>query len=610
MRAASFEPLVSIVIPNYNYGRFLAESLDSALSQDYPRIEVVVIDNASTDNSREVIERYAGDPRVSMYFNDTNIGRNNNCNRGIEFARGEYMTLLSSDDFYAPGAISRLVEFLRSNPRCDAVYANAVKCDAQGRLLDVPHLAGQIDVQGYNRRNTAAALISSASYMWLPTCLVKRDTIRAFGAFDPSFEVGCDYALHCRMAFGGVRFGFVNEILASIRMHGENPSGLDYLTSGLSIREVTRVFGELLRGENLAFIRGEEELPFQCLQTLAAPRAQHPELARAWDELQPAIAELRQRLQQYAAEQRSFPPSALRPKPTVSVILTRTRPGNGELQRAVEAACNQSYDPIEIIVVDESTYDITGLVSRLVLPDNVQYVRYTGTGGSAGARNAGARLSSGDVLIFASDVAVLHPRFVSDAVGAIRLGADAAICGFEIALERHVLHSLTGQEIERRSFRMSKELVEHLAVAPCVPLEAFAFRRSAFLKHNALPNAAPGAAEWLMELATTLSGQMAIIPYANVTLFLRPDVNEVYFWPGQWFGVTVTTTYARAEIPPDSPLVPARALLRSGQSFHRGLQSAIQSCDILEPTRDDLVLGTDAGKLTAQRGSWNRGRGF
>jgi glycosyltransferase involved in cell wall biosynthesis len=561
MTRTSFEPLISIIIPNYNYGRFLGQAIESALSQDYANLEVLVIDNASTDESRTVIERYVGSPRFSAHFNDTNIGRNKNCNRGLELARGEYITLLSSDDYYVPGAIAQLVAFLRRHAECDVVYANAAECDANGRTVRISRLLGHIDVQEYAARNTAAALINFTSYMWLPTCLVKRATMLDFGGFDLSFEVGCDYALHCRMAFAGIRFGFLNEVLACIRFHGENPSGSGYMESGLSLREFVRVFDELLRGENLIRLRGEEALCMRSIETQAAARGIHPKLAQAYADLGPTLREIAQRLDDSAREQRSFPVSALRPQPLASIIITRSHDGSyADLMDTIDSSGQQTYDAVEIIVVDQGPVDAMRLMER-ALPHNARYVRYTGTGGAPAARNAGAQLSGGDLLVFLSERALLGPRYIADATQAIiDADSDVAICSFDVALEdASTMSAARRSDVGRRTFSATADVVSQLPVAPCIPIEAFLVRRSAFIKSNQFIEQLGNSATWLFEISAALSGTVAIVSNANLTLRLRTDFSNWGFGAGlSALNEMMSAIYSRVTAPAGSPVVAGR----------------------------------------------------
>jgi glycosyltransferase involved in cell wall biosynthesis len=103
-------PLVSVIIPSYNYGRFVAEAVESALAQTYRPIEVIVVDDGSKDNTSEVMQAYASNPLV-QYIRQENKGLPGARNTGIRAAQGEYIALLDADDVWAPEKIARQVAF-------------------------------------------------------------------------------------------------------------------------------------------------------------------------------------------------------------------------------------------------------------------------------------------------------------------------------------------------------------------------------------------------------------------------------------------------------------------------------------------------------------------
>src|SRR5688572_7501809 len=106
-------PLVSILINNYNYGRFLRQAIDSALSQTYGNIEVVVVDDGSTDESREIVVNYG--ERVRPVLKD-NGGQASAFNAGFAASRGELIALLDSDDLFVAEKIEKCVAAARKHP--------------------------------------------------------------------------------------------------------------------------------------------------------------------------------------------------------------------------------------------------------------------------------------------------------------------------------------------------------------------------------------------------------------------------------------------------------------------------------------------------------------
>jgi len=123
-------PWVTIVTPTYNQSAYLAETIDSVLAQDYPRLEYIVLDDGSTDDTPAVLARYDG--KIQHQRHD-NIGQSSTLNRGWAMARGSLIGYLSSDDLLEPGAISHLVTALQTHPDAVVAYGDFKLIDAKGR---------------------------------------------------------------------------------------------------------------------------------------------------------------------------------------------------------------------------------------------------------------------------------------------------------------------------------------------------------------------------------------------------------------------------------------------------------------------------------------------
>lgn len=123
-------PKVSIYIPNYNYGKFLDVAIMSALSQTYQDIEVVVVDDCSTDNSIDVLKKYMQpDSRVRVFLNDENIGLPATANKAISLSRGKYIVRIDADDMLLPDCVERLLE--STDDDIAAVYGGYILCDKE-----------------------------------------------------------------------------------------------------------------------------------------------------------------------------------------------------------------------------------------------------------------------------------------------------------------------------------------------------------------------------------------------------------------------------------------------------------------------------------------------
>lgn len=120
----SLVPEVSVIIPNYNHAEFLVQRIDSVLNQTFQDFELIILDDCSTDHSREIIERYTGHPRISyMIFNDLNSGTPFlQWQKGIQLAKGKYIWIAESDDWCEPSLLDDLLTGIKRDKECVISY--------------------------------------------------------------------------------------------------------------------------------------------------------------------------------------------------------------------------------------------------------------------------------------------------------------------------------------------------------------------------------------------------------------------------------------------------------------------------------------------------------
>lgn len=131
-------PLVSIVLPSYNRAHLIGKSIETCLLQTLQDIELIVVNDCSTDNTREIVESYvARDPRVRLINNDKNLKLPASLNKGFDNATGKYFTWTSDDNLYSPNALELLSSALEKNPQADLVYANYKIIDENDNITGV-----------------------------------------------------------------------------------------------------------------------------------------------------------------------------------------------------------------------------------------------------------------------------------------------------------------------------------------------------------------------------------------------------------------------------------------------------------------------------------------
>lgn len=198
-------PLVSIVIPSYNHERYLKEAIDSILAQDYPAVELIVIDDKSTDSSPAVLKSYG--TRFHWEF-QRNQGQVATLNRGWLMSRGQILAYLSADDVLLPGAVSHAVRCLDSN--ADAVLSY---CDFN--LIDPDSaVVRRVRTPDFNYREMLTKMICPPG----PGAFFRRSAFEKAGVWHTEFRQMLDYEYWLRLGLHG-RFVRIPEVLAAYRVH-------------------------------------------------------------------------------------------------------------------------------------------------------------------------------------------------------------------------------------------------------------------------------------------------------------------------------------------------------------------------------------------------------
>lgn len=198
-------PLVTVAIPAYNHGRYLAEAIESVLGQDYPAVEVIVVDDGSTDETPEVMARYAG--RVEA-ISQANIGQSETINRAWQRGRGEIVAYLSADDRLKPHAISTAVAALRADVNLVMVYGDFDLIDPESRHVR------RVRAPEFDYRELVADLVCPPG----PGAFLRRTAAERAGGWDPSLKQSPDFEFWLRVGLLG-RCARIPAALADLRVH-------------------------------------------------------------------------------------------------------------------------------------------------------------------------------------------------------------------------------------------------------------------------------------------------------------------------------------------------------------------------------------------------------
>ncbi|MHB8124394.1 MAG: glycosyltransferase [Desulfitobacteriaceae bacterium] len=209
-------PKVSVVIPTYNHSRYIRESVGSALGQTYPNLEVLVVDDGSTDKTKDVLVNNAYIPQIN-YIYKTNGGTSSALNAGIARATGEYISWLSADDVFRPEKIARQVAKMESEPGLGFSYSSFAVIDASGKIQY------EIHSPYYGNKKEMVIRLSEGCFINGSTVIMRKAALEKVGGFDESLPQAHDYDLWLRL-IRAFPFGFQDEILLNYRWHGENMS--------------------------------------------------------------------------------------------------------------------------------------------------------------------------------------------------------------------------------------------------------------------------------------------------------------------------------------------------------------------------------------------------
>jgi glycosyltransferase involved in cell wall biosynthesis len=210
---------VTISIPSFNYGRFIGRTIESVLAQDYADYEVLVIDDASKDNSAEVVAQYR-DPRIQYIQNTSNMGQFATINKALHLGQGRYFINLASDDVWYPGLLRRAVSLLDAYPNLAAVHTAEYCIDSDDRKLTINTAAYPAYAQG---AQALQAFFRGGWHFSFSSCVMRRSVALRCGGFDREFGEFADSAMFVRLCGSG-DIAFQHDCLIGYRLHGTSVS--------------------------------------------------------------------------------------------------------------------------------------------------------------------------------------------------------------------------------------------------------------------------------------------------------------------------------------------------------------------------------------------------
>lgn len=237
-------PLISVIIPAFNRAPFIVDALESVFVQNYPSIEIIVVDDGSSDGTYDLLKQQndSGKIKLLTHPNRANLGQSASLNLGLRVAKGDFISILDSDDMFADGKLNDQSEFLQLHPDVGMVYGQGHAVDAGGKFLF------EIPAKGHSESGDPNQLLLDC-YMALPGgALIRKSVMDLVGFFEESFRAGQDHDMALRI-MEAAKVAYLPKRAFYYRKHGDSISA-----TGLERRWKTGM--EILR-------RASERYPYK-----------------------------------------------------------------------------------------------------------------------------------------------------------------------------------------------------------------------------------------------------------------------------------------------------------------------------------------------------------
>ena len=195
--------LISVLIPTFNYGRFIAECIGSVEQQTYRDFEIIVIDDGSTDDTKDIVARY----QDVTYFYQENSGVSSARNKAIELAKGDYIAFIDADDLWMPDKLAKQIEFLQQNEGCSVVFTDVENFYDNEKTKNDPK---------------AVSVAEREFKTGLQSALIKKAVFDRCGGFKSDLKFSEDTEWVMRIRLAGETTSRLEEPLTRRRLHGEN----------------------------------------------------------------------------------------------------------------------------------------------------------------------------------------------------------------------------------------------------------------------------------------------------------------------------------------------------------------------------------------------------
>ena len=214
-------PMVSVVVPAYNHENYVLDCINSILEQDYPNIDLIVINDGSTDKTDQKIKEILKEnPLRFRYISKSNEGLIKTLNLGLRLSRGKYFCELASDDMLLPGSVRKRIDYLEANPDTDVIFADAYLINNYNKTT-IRASKGKRMYRG--SKNNVKDLIDGKARMFFPSGMFRKSILDKFRGFDEDFRFYEDVSMKYQLAIHA-KIGYLGEPVMYYRRHQANTS--------------------------------------------------------------------------------------------------------------------------------------------------------------------------------------------------------------------------------------------------------------------------------------------------------------------------------------------------------------------------------------------------
>ncbi len=222
------EPLISVMMPTYNNAKYISQAIESIYAQNYSNMEIIVVDDGSTDNTKEILKQY----KDIKYFYTEHKGIPFARNIALENSKGEYIAFLDSDDYWLPNKLNTQMQYFKEHPDCEIVFTK------YENFFENEHIKKSnraIKEKEFEQRNK----------YYLVTCLVTKNLFTKCGRFGENFKTAEDVEFIHRLSSKGVKLKhIITNVFYMRRLHGNN---ITLTKTKENINEEFRLFSAVLR---------------------------------------------------------------------------------------------------------------------------------------------------------------------------------------------------------------------------------------------------------------------------------------------------------------------------------------------------------------------------